>query len=149
MSEWKEVKLGEIAKLNQSTYSSKDNWEFANYLDTGNITENRISEIQFIDLTKEELPSRAKKKVRKDSIIRSYFHKRQSSTHAGSVDHGLLGGDDISKSLARRRCSRRPGLTESRLCAERPDRRGSLAGLAGSLEGLTSFYERWLHEPRR
>ncbi len=60
MGEWKEVKLGEIARSNQSTYSPKDNWKFANYLDTGNITENRMSEIQFIDLAKEGLPSRAR-----------------------------------------------------------------------------------------
>ena len=58
MSEWEKVKLGE-ARSNQFTYSPKDNWKFANYLDTGNITENRISEIQFIDLAKEGLPSRA------------------------------------------------------------------------------------------
>ena len=83
MSEWKEVKLGEIAKSNQFTYSSKDNWEFANYLDTGNITENRISEIQFIDLTKEELPSRAKRKVRKDSII--YSTVRPNQKHFGII----------------------------------------------------------------
>lgn len=83
MSEWKEVKLGEIARLNQSTYSLKDDWKFVNYLDTGNITENRISEIQFIDLAKEGLPSRARRKVRKNSII--YSTVRPNQKHFGII----------------------------------------------------------------
>ena len=83
MSEWKEVKLGEIARSNQSTYSPKDNWKFANYLDTGNITENRISKILFIDLMKEDLPSRARRKVRKNSII--YSTVRPNQKHFGII----------------------------------------------------------------
>ncbi len=82
-TEWKEVKLGEIARSNQSTYSPKDNWKFANYLDTGNITENRISEIQFIDLAKEGLPSRARRKVRKNSIV--YSTVRPNQKHFGII----------------------------------------------------------------
>ena len=83
MSEWKEVKLGEIARSNQSTYSPKDNWKFANYLDTGNITENRISKILFIDLMKEDLPSRARRKVRKNSIV--YSTVRPNQKHFGII----------------------------------------------------------------
>lgn len=60
--EWKTVKLGDIAEFNKFTYSVKDEWKFVNYLDTGNITENRIEAIQYIDLFKESLPSRAKEK---------------------------------------------------------------------------------------
>lgn len=49
MEEWKECKLGDICKSNIHSYSEKDNWSFVNYLDTGNITENKISDIQFIE----------------------------------------------------------------------------------------------------
>ena len=63
MEEWKECKLGDICKTNINSYSEKDNWSFVNYLDTGNITENKISDIQFIDLSSESLPSRARRKV--------------------------------------------------------------------------------------
>mgnify|MGYP006875880992 CR=1 FL=1 len=37
MAEWQTVRLGEMVKTNQSTYSPKENWQFVNYLDTGNI----------------------------------------------------------------------------------------------------------------
>ena len=43
---WNRVKLGDVIKTNTSSYSSRDNWSFVNYLDTGNITENVIEEIQ-------------------------------------------------------------------------------------------------------
>ena len=45
MAEWQTVRLGEIVKTNQSTYSPKENWQFVNYLDTGNITMNKIDGI--------------------------------------------------------------------------------------------------------
>ena len=62
MDEWQMVRLGEIVKTNQSTYSPKENWQFVNYLDTGNITINRIDEIQYIDFAKDKLPSRARRR---------------------------------------------------------------------------------------
>ena len=33
MAEWQTVRLGEIVKTNQSTYSPKENWQFVNYLE--------------------------------------------------------------------------------------------------------------------
>lgn len=48
-SEWRKVRLGEIADINGSTYSPREGWAFINYLDTGNITENHISEIQCLE----------------------------------------------------------------------------------------------------
>ena len=47
MAEWQTVRLGEIIKTNQSTYSPKENWQFVNYLDTGNITMNKIDSFKF------------------------------------------------------------------------------------------------------
>ena len=83
MEEWKEYKLGDICKSNLNSYSEKDNWNFVNYLDTGNITENKISDIQYIDLSSESLPSRAKRKVQIDDII--YSTVRPNQKHYGII----------------------------------------------------------------
>ena len=83
MEEWKECKLGDICKSNIHSYSEKDNWSFVNYLDTGNITENKISDIQFIDLSSESLPSRARRKVQLNDII--YSTVRPNQKHFGII----------------------------------------------------------------
>ena len=83
MEEWKECKLGDICKSNINSYSEKDNWAFVNYLDTGNITENKISDIQFIDLSSESLPSRARRKVQINDII--YSTVRPNQKHFGII----------------------------------------------------------------
>ena len=83
MAEWQKVRLGEIAKTNQSTYSPKENWQFVNYLDTGNITMNIIDEIQYINTTKDKLPSRARRKVKTNSII--YSTVRPNQLHYGII----------------------------------------------------------------
>lgn len=83
MEEWKEYKLGDICKSNINSYSEKDNWSFVNYLDTGNITENKISDIQFIDLSSESLPSRARRKVQLNDII--YSTVRPNQKHFGII----------------------------------------------------------------
>ena len=81
--DWKECKLGDVVEINQNSFSEKENWLFVNYLDTGSITENKISEIQYINLIDEKLPSRAKRKVKKNSII--YSTVRPNQTHFGII----------------------------------------------------------------
>ena len=83
MAEWRTVRLGEIVKTNQSTYSPKENWQFVNYLDTGNITMNKIDEIQNINTAKDKLPSRARRKVKTNSII--YSTVRPNQLHYGII----------------------------------------------------------------
>ena len=83
MTEWKKVRLGQIIKTNVDSYSSRDNWSFVNYLDTGNITMNKVDEIQHIDLKYEKLPSRAKRKVKHNSIL--YSTVRPNQLHYGIV----------------------------------------------------------------
>ena len=83
MAEWQKIRLGEIVKTNQSTYSPKENWQFVNYLDTGNITVNKINEIQYIDSAKDKLPSRARRKVKTNSII--YSTVRPNQLHYGII----------------------------------------------------------------
>ena len=77
------VRLGEVIRTNIISYNSSDAWEYVNYLDTGNITENIICDIQYIDLSKELLPSRAKRKVQYNSIV--YSTVRPNQKHYGII----------------------------------------------------------------
>lgn len=81
---WKEVKLGDVVDVNKFNYSKKDNWDFINYLDTGNITNNVINEIEYIDLKERNLPSRARRKVAKGDVI--YSTVRPIQKHIGIID---------------------------------------------------------------
>ena len=83
MAEWQIVKLGNIANTNQSTYSTKENWKSINYLDTGNITMNKVEKVQYIDNEIDKLPSRARRKVKYDSII--YSTVRPNQLHYGII----------------------------------------------------------------
>lgn len=79
----RKIRLGDACKTNANAYSPKEEWDFVNYLDTGNITNNRIDSIQFIDVRSEKLPSRARRKVKKDSII--YSTVRPNQRHFGII----------------------------------------------------------------
>lgn len=83
MAEWRVIRLGDACFTNTASLSSEDCWPFVNYLDTGNITENRIESIQHIDLTSDKLPSRARRKVQQDSII--YSTVRPNQRHFGII----------------------------------------------------------------
>ena len=83
MAEWQKVRLGNVVKTNQNTYSLKENWKFTNYLDTGNITMNKIAEIQYINTDTDKLPSRARRKVKHNSII--YSNVRPNQLHYGII----------------------------------------------------------------
>lgn len=83
MKSWNKIRLGDACQTNFDTYSLKDDWSFVNYLDTSNIVDNKIDEIQFIDVTKEELPSRARRKVKHNSII--YSTVRPDQRHFGII----------------------------------------------------------------
>jgi type I restriction enzyme S subunit len=83
MEDWKPTRIGNICKTNQRTYSVTEKWPFVNYLDTGNITENRVSEIQHIVVGQDTLPSRARRKVSVDDIL--YSTVRPNQRHYGIV----------------------------------------------------------------
>ena len=83
MTEWKKIRLGNIIKTNQNTYSPKENWKFVNYLDTGNIKMNTMTEIQYINTNTDKLPSRARRKVKNNSII--YSTVRPNQLHYGII----------------------------------------------------------------
>ena len=82
-SKWRKVQLGKIADINGSTYSPKEGWAFINYLDTGNITENHISEIQCLVAGVDKIPSRARRKVEPGDIV--YSTVRPNQRHFGLV----------------------------------------------------------------
>lgn len=83
MAEWVKVRIGDLCKTNAKSYSLKEGWTFVNYLDTGNITKNVIDEVQYIDLSKEKLPSRAKRKVEHNSVLFSTVRPNQA--HYGII----------------------------------------------------------------
>ena len=84
---WKSTRIGDICKTNQRTYSLSENWLFVNYLDTGNIIENRINEIQHIVMDQDILPSRARRKVTIDDIL--YSTVRPNQRHYGIIKEVL------------------------------------------------------------
>ena len=73
--------LGDCVVVNDAAYSPKEAWLFINYLDTGNITENRISEIQHLIAGKDKIPSRARRKVQPGDIV--YSTVRPNQRHFG------------------------------------------------------------------
>ena len=81
VGEWQKTTIGHCTVINDSTYSPKEAWPFVNYLDTGNITENRISEIQHLIVGKNKIPSRARRKAQPDDIV--YSTVRPNQKHFG------------------------------------------------------------------
>ena len=85
MEEWRRIRLGDACVTNTDSYSPKEEWDYVNYLDTGNITDNHIDSIQYIDVKNEKLPSRAKRKVKTNSILFSTV--RPNQRHFGIIKH--------------------------------------------------------------
>jgi type I restriction enzyme S subunit len=88
MNGWKLARIGDICKTNQQTYSLSEKWPFVNYLDTGNITENRINKIQHFVTAQDALPSRARRKVSVDDIL--YSNVRPNQRHYGIIKKNVL-----------------------------------------------------------
>ena len=80
-NKWPTMSLGDCIVINDSTYSPKEAWPFINYLDTGNITENRISKIQNLITGRDKIPSRARRKVCLGDIL--YSTVRPNQKHFG------------------------------------------------------------------
>lgn len=78
---WPTVALGDCVIINDSTYSPKEAWPFINYLDTGNVTGNCISEIQHLVAGNNTIPSRARRKVQPGDIV--YSTVRPDQRHFG------------------------------------------------------------------
>lgn len=72
----KKYKLGEIAEINASSIKSSDKIDEILYLDTANITENRIDTLQRFGLKR--APSRAQRKVKNNTVIFSTVRPNQN-----------------------------------------------------------------------
>ena len=81
--EMKRYKLGEICELNNATLKSSDNVDEILYLDTSNITENCIDELQSFFI--KNSPSRAQRKVKDKTIIFSTVRPNQK--HFGILNN--------------------------------------------------------------
>lgn len=83
MKIFEKIRLGDFCIINKNSYSLKEEWKFVNYLDTGNITDNIIHSVRYINMDTDELPSRARRKVNKNSII--YSTVRPNQRHFGII----------------------------------------------------------------
>ncbi len=83
MTKLLDLKNNSVIAINQNNYTKEDNYKKVCYLDTDNITNNKINAFLKIDLTKEKLPSRAKRKCSINSII--YSSVRPNQRHFGII----------------------------------------------------------------
>ena len=78
---WPTVTLGDCIEVRDEASAPKEGWPFVNYLDTGNITENRVDEVQHLVVGQDEVPSRARRKAQPGDIV--YSMVRPSRRHYG------------------------------------------------------------------
>ena len=83
--ETRKITIGQVCKFNIETIKSKNSPEIILYLDTGSITRNRIENIQTLDNRIGPFPSRAQRKVRKDTIL--YSTVRPIQEHFGFLQN--------------------------------------------------------------
>ena len=106
-NEWPTVTLGDCVEINAAAYSPGERWPFVNYLDTGNITENRIGEIQHLVSGEDKLPSRARRKARSGDVL--YSTVRPNQRHFGllkKVPENFLASTGFSVIRGKEGCAR-------------------------------------------
>ena len=81
--DWRKTTLRECAVINDSTYRPSDDWPFINYLDTASLTDNHITGVQHLIPSVDEIPSRARRKVRRGDIV--YSMVRPCQRHYGII----------------------------------------------------------------
>jgi type I restriction enzyme S subunit len=82
-NDWEQATIRDIYEINKSSYASYDNLSFINYLDTGNITENLLFELQYLIVGRDKIPSRARRKVDVGDIV--YSTVRPNQKHYGII----------------------------------------------------------------
>ena len=93
--------------MNAAQYSIKEGWKTVMYLDTGSITENHIDDIQVFSLPYDELPSRARRKVKHNDIVFSTVRPNQK--HFGILKHPA---DNLLVSTGFTVISAKPGIAD-------------------------------------
>ena len=80
---WRMGTVGEFCECNTDNASSKDLKGVIKYLDSGSVTENNFESLQVLDSTCDEIPSRAKRKVKPNDIV--YSTVRPNLRHYGLI----------------------------------------------------------------
>ena len=104
---WPKVTLGNCIEMNDATYLPTEQWPFVNYLDTGNITDNRIGEIQHLVAGEDKIPSRARRKVQLGDML--YSTVRPNQRHFGimkKVPENFLASTGFSVIRGKDGCAR-------------------------------------------
>ncbi|MBQ2905198.1 MAG: restriction endonuclease subunit S [Peptococcaceae bacterium] len=82
---WKFAKVGDYCVDNIGNLSKNDDFDTILYLDTGSITDNYIVELQELNLSTDEIPSRAKRKATHGDIV--YSTVRPNLRHYGLLQN--------------------------------------------------------------
>jgi type I restriction enzyme S subunit len=82
---WNFAKVGDFCTENIGNLSENDKFETILYLDTGSINENYIAELKEYNISTDEIPSRAKRKVANGDII--YSTVRPNLRHYGLLQN--------------------------------------------------------------
>ncbi|MCM4150311.1 restriction endonuclease subunit S [Arenibacter sp. N53] len=85
----KVLRVSDIAFLNKETYKKGSFPRFIKYLDTGNLTKNKIDSFQILDTAKDKIPSRAQRKTKRDTIL--YSTVRPNQEHYGYIEKEIDG----------------------------------------------------------
>jgi type I restriction enzyme S subunit len=80
---WDVFKLEDILRCNYESITQDEQYEFINYLDTSNLTESVIDNVQFINLEHDTRPSRAQRIVKQNDIL--YSTVRPNQHHYGII----------------------------------------------------------------
>ena len=80
---WRMGTLGEIAEINTDNISAKDDFKEIRYLDSSSVTQNVFDEYQIFNVLQDEIPSRAKRKVKYNDIV--YSTVRPNLKHYGII----------------------------------------------------------------
>ena len=83
---WRRGTIGDICVCNEESYSNKDHWDWIKYLDSSSVTSNSFDDYQILCVDKDEIPSRAKRKVRDNDFI-------ISTVRPNLCHFGLIRGD--------------------------------------------------------
>ncbi|MBS4027686.1 MAG: restriction endonuclease subunit S [Ignavibacteriales bacterium] len=81
----RKIVVNDVCKLNAETISSSHSPQIIQYLDTSNITRNRIDTIQILDSNIAPFPSRAQRKVKRETIV--YSTVRPEHEHFGFLEN--------------------------------------------------------------
>ena len=82
----RKIQIKEIFNSNQENIKLS-NYDFINYLDTSSITMNHVDNIQKLSVGKDTIPSRAKRLIKKDTIV--YSSVRPNLKHYGIIRNPL------------------------------------------------------------